>query len=909
MSRILRTLAIILLFAQIGWAQNGTTHANLVAEFNFEGNLLDAVTTLSGEAFGGVTYEADRFGNPAAAVCFDGTDGHVNLGNLGTLDGFTVPENITHTIWVKLDPESGSGGVFTRRTNADQGYLTFYYNANHPQNMQDFTQRYPHANPNNPRIILVPEGPFYLSSTFTNQPANLGEWQHLAFSKVGTTYQVHVNGVLITEYTDTYNFIYNGAPTGFGDVILGMAPAWRNVDVGNLATIKGCVDDFRIYDNNLSNEQITEDFIVSSSQNTWTFDLEAVQGGNTAGVTFGMADDATDGLDSAIDTPEPPPAVSSLRAYFHRPEWEGMLGDSYIADIRAGHDMTGTTEVWPINFVSDTAGEIFVTITRPLDLDLPVVIRDELGEVVTFDLNTATFQFIVNSDGITTYNYTITVGEILLPELIIGNNLSGPAIWDNSVDRELTWTASSGTGPLDITISFFANLFDEPTVVYTGSAATGSFLFNVPNIEYTNDAWFYVSLTDGLNTVDYSSEQLITIASNTQILDYAGGWHMVSNPLGTASPVSNVATDPTFIFNWNGSGYQQAQSIDLFTGSWLGAYGSGTITATGTVLETNQTYNASPGWSMLGSPLMRPVDVSQMTFETGGVTYDYADAVLNDVIAGIYEYFAESFFEASTLYPFDAFWLGVSSATPVVVTYPIHGVVVGKELLNSTESDNIMATLTIVGGGMQQEFRIGTQVQNQPMPPSYPNGLILGLMGEQTILGNLYMAKTVSTSEVIETPLRSLGQTKTLTISWGNQDFSDMKFSLHTFDGSIYDLSTEGSVTWNTSDPAPVVISSPTTASTENNDFALPLSIELGQNYPNPFNPTSRISYQLPAEGMVRLAVYDLIGREVSVLVNERKSAGEHFVNFNASGLSSGVYVYRLDVEGVVLTRKMTLVK
>ena len=89
----------------------------------------------------------------------------------------------------------------------------------------------------------------------------------------------------------------------------------------------------------------------------------------------------------------------------------------------------------------------------------------------------------------------------------------------------------------------------------------------------------------------------------------------------------------------------------------------------------------------------------------------------------------------------------------------------------------------------------------------------------------------------------------------------------------------------------------------------LPTELVLAQNYPNPFNPTSRIDYQLPEASHVRLSVFDLLGREVAVLVNESMNAGSHFVNIDASNLSSGVYIYRLQAGGQVITRKMTLVK
>ncbi len=88
-----------------------------------------------------------------------------------------------------------------------------------------------------------------------------------------------------------------------------------------------------------------------------------------------------------------------------------------------------------------------------------------------------------------------------------------------------------------------------------------------------------------------------------------------------------------------------------------------------------------------------------------------------------------------------------------------------------------------------------------------------------------------------------------------------------------------------------------------------PLSIHLYQNYPNPFNPSTTIIYELPKSSMVTLSVYDFLGRNVSVLVNERKDAGVHEVRFDASGLSSGVYLYRLTAGSYVQTRKLVLLK
>jgi hypothetical protein len=91
--------------------------------------------------------------------------------------------------------------------------------------------------------------------------------------------------------------------------------------------------------------------------------------------------------------------------------------------------------------------------------------------------------------------------------------------------------------------------------------------------------------------------------------------------------------------------------------------------------------------------------------------------------------------------------------------------------------------------------------------------------------------------------------------------------------------------------------------------LALPRQLVLHQNHPNPFNPSTTIKYELPNSSVVRLSVYDMLGREVTVLVNERKDAGVHEVTFDATGLSSGVYFCRLTAGSFVQTRKFLLIR
>jgi len=98
-------------------------------------------------------------------------------------------------------------------------------------------------------------------------------------------------------------------------------------------------------------------------------------------------------------------------------------------------------------------------------------------------------------------------------------------------------------------------------------------------------------------------------------------------------------------------------------------------------------------------------------------------------------------------------------------------------------------------------------------------------------------------------------------------------------------------------------------SATPSADGAMITEYALHQNYPNPFNPTTNIRYSIPEDGHIDLSVFEVSGRQVRTLVSCRCAAGTHNVHFNAAGLSSGIYIYRLTTPTTVESRKMVLMK
>ncbi|MGB5893391.1 MAG: T9SS type A sorting domain-containing protein [Ignavibacteriaceae bacterium] len=100
-----------------------------------------------------------------------------------------------------------------------------------------------------------------------------------------------------------------------------------------------------------------------------------------------------------------------------------------------------------------------------------------------------------------------------------------------------------------------------------------------------------------------------------------------------------------------------------------------------------------------------------------------------------------------------------------------------------------------------------------------------------------------------------------------------------------------------------------TTTSVEKLDDLIPAQFELEQNYPNPFNPSTKIRFTVPEAGLVTMKVYNLLGQEVEILVNEEQAAGVYEVTFDAAQLPSGIYFYSINAGDFVATKKMILLK
>jgi len=151
----------------------------------------------------------------------------------------------------------------------------------------------------------------------------------------------------------------------------------------------------------------------------------------------------------------------------------------------------------------------------------------------------------------------------------------------------------------------------------------------------------------------------------------------------------------------------------------------------------------------------------------------------------------------------------------------------------------------------------------------------------------------------------------TVTLSWDKSQLTGLTRKIVLVDnvnGRSIDMSTANTYAFTYSSPHSFTING-TTTKVGMDGASLPTVYALMQNYPNPFNPSTKISYQIPTKNLVTLKVYDILGREVATLVNAQQNAGQYVATFDGSRLASGVYFYRIQAGTYINTKKLLLLK
>jgi hypothetical protein len=380
--------------------------------------------------------------------------------------------------------------------------------------------------------------------------------------------------------------------------------------------------------------------------------------------------------------------------------------------------------------------------------------------------------------------------------------------------------------------------------------------------------------------------RLVGVPYNTLTVQHVEGWNMLSNPVETVfDSVRHLFPTAVFPhgFSFEGlAGYVQRFRMMPGAGYWVKMPVIPVPTVIGGTPMLEDSVEVRAGWNLIGS-------VSD-TVDTGAVT---------SVPPGIREtaFFGYPYAPAPLLLPGQGYWvkvgapgvlyLSAAAPPPAPAASPLQGM--GRLIIR--DASGLSQTLYMGTGG-------DVPASLAEMPPLPPEGAFDVRFVSPTG-GTLLGTHAVNASAPEEMVIRLSGLRAPVTVGWDIP--GGHTYTLVAGENLRQDLAGEGE--WTLPIAPQELVLRPTGVSD------LPREYALGQNYPNPFNPATTISYELPEETRVTLTVFDLLGREVAVLVDEVQKPGVRSASWTATGAASGVYYYRLTAGGFTGVGRMMVLK
>jgi hypothetical protein len=353
-------------------------------------------------------------------------------------------------------------------------------------------------------------------------------------------------------------------------------------------------------------------------------------------------------------------------------------------------------------------------------------------------------------------------------------------------------------------------------------------------------------------------------------------WNMVSVPAQTSDLRKSIiypdAASPAFSFI--GTGYLQKDTLKYGLGYWVRFNSAGPIDVDG-FADLSDTIPVQKNWNLFGA--------ATHIAATGSLT-----AVTAHLTSQVYQYNA-GYSVADSLRPGMAYWVRTDTSGKLIIHPAANVPGMGAKTAAVLQTNKLSSITVSDASGASQSLYVGTRADLAvpaamfEMPPVPPVGLFDARFASNRSVEILSVGKQA------EFPILLSSAFYPVAVSW-KVNSADENLSL-VVGGRETQLNSTGRI----------VLQNPALISVKVQDMKLlPSTFALHQNYPNPFNPSTIIRYDLPQSGKVTLKIFDILGREVSTLVDEVQEAGYRSAEWNAAGssrtLSSGLYFYRLNV-------------
>ena len=488
------------------------------------------------------------------------------------------------------------------------------------------------------------------------------------------------------------------------------------------------------------------------------------------------------------------------------------------------------------------------------------------------------------------------------------------------------------------------------------ASGNGTINFEIADADGTEinyDARVKVVVTDvgdyngaGSESNSDSSDGPFTMAAHTLNTDLLSGWHMVGAPVipWNTDLVDNFSGSlGAWGTNWvayDENGQYDGLGLSNGQGYYLALAGDATLTQSGDPIRIDDDcadcvdqsgladLNLGTGWSLNANPLVNKVSKDELTVSFGGEDLAWGDAVdAGWVSPTIHGWFGNGHESIDRLMPFGGYWINTSRDVTVKVrphAFDDDGsltreedmwtmILKASDLFGEGASDYIKIGL---GENLNNDFQYGEDEYDIPNP--MVNEYIDMQIERQGWLGRSDANGNTATSTQFLSDLRSLEYedfhawnisgdlvniNNDIELSWDNAH--GVEDDIHLIvDGEAINMKEEVSVEISSFDNIAIVVG-------DVDSYLNPLPEEFGLSaaYPNPFNPTTSLDLALNTDGMVNMAVYNVLGQVVEVLVADNMKAGFHTITWNATDVSSGMYFVRVEAGNAVATQKLMLLK
>lgn len=412
----------------------------------------------------------------------------------------------------------------------------------------------------------------------------------------------------------------------------------------------------------------------------------------------------------------------------------------------------------------------------------------------------------------------------------------------------------------------------------------------------SNNTLIAIDTLTGTGTVigaaGYPSVVCLAMDSSTAFISstyrFAANWNLISVPLIVQSYLRPnlfpFALSSAFAYEGR---YITRDTLEKGRGYWLKVGSGRAFDYEGLARDTLDTISVRQKWNMVGS-LSVPLPVNNII-----------STPPNIIASNFLRYSKDTgYIPASILQPGAGYWVKADTNGQLIFS-PSVILPMQSPLAKSLEVLAAMNTLTIRdANGTAQTLYFGTAVEDAPpidrfeLPPPAPTGMLDARFGTNTIAA-FYDDKSGKASNV---PIMIQTASFPVTLQWHIEHDLQLKYSIvfakqQSSQSMSQVMKGDGTMRLTSNEVSNLQLR------VEEN--VLPTQYALRQNYPNPFNPTTQIHYELPKDALVKLVVYDVLGREVATVVDGRQSAGMYDVTFSAPNFASGVYLYRLHAEGI----------